>query len=213
MAIVGNEEVTIVKADDKPTKPGIMEATRFIKEKLDAGVKLDEQAFQVEMVVSCGFTMKGAIRSYFNALEAMGLLLKRKDRFEQANQLLNSVNFKGESYEVVQEMVCALSEKLTATSVPQARNVVKKYLVAKGIEMPRKIRESKGVSSDMGQRGFTKEALDWAMANQDASSIEAYEFCADRNKEKQANWLIRQIRFGRSYAGLSNERWEIIRKD
>lgn len=174
-------------------------AIAVVQELHDDGESEDEMAIAI---VRKGYKYEraGVLRNL--ALEALGLRLSRKARFESVQEVLVTSGFDPKTWDDVQKAVALILEKVESTSGSQALGAIKKFAKANNLEMPAK---PKGATNGGASRTNAWDVFfAWANSNRDATEAEIVEFVISQGRSegqapKYASVFNAALKFARDF--------------
>jgi hypothetical protein len=175
---MSDETNETTEAIDEPTQAQQdLEKARGIVEPLASAGKSDDEMV-IALIQDGGFSFKKAGRYLNKALEALGVRMSAKDRYEAVCELLLENDFEPKTWDEVKKVAEYLAEELDSTTEKQALVSVRKFAKENGIELPKK---PKGGGGGRG-KGFRGEIIEWMIENATASDEDFVAWMAGNSK-------------------------------
>jgi len=151
-------------------------------------------------LVGAGFKFAKAGRLVIQALESMGHRKSSKERYAEAESLLNSWAFSPDSWDDVDGAAENLEEQIDATSKAQAISCIKKFCKAMEIELPAK---PKGTGTP--RNSSDAQFYEWALAHRDATADDVESFViglgvTEKQVGKYVAAYVPRLEFARKFA-------------
>ena len=160
----------------------LQKAKEIVEPMARENVSHDEMAIKL---VQSGFSYKKAGKLLVKALEDLGVLLSRKDRFNQVSDILLENEFAPKTWDEVQSVVEFLAQELDATDEKQALTAVLKFAKQQKIDLPPKPRGQVGRNPN----SIRVKQLNWSLDNPTASDADFTEWFNTTGEERLRYYL------------------------
>lgn len=162
----------------------VTNAKKIVEPMARAGNTHDEMAIAL---VQNGFSYKKAGNVLKRCLEDLGVLLSRKDRFSQVEEILIKNEFAPKEWSEVQAVIEYLARELDATSEKEAMVSVLKFAKQQKIDMPTKPRGQVGRNPN----SIRIKQLQWSLANATADDAAFKTWFESTGEEKGESYHLR----------------------
>jgi hypothetical protein len=155
------EETT--ETQPKQSELDLAKAKELIEPLAVAGKSEDDMV--VVLIQDAEFSAKKAFRYVRLALEALGVRMSSKERYEAVCELLLENDFQPTEWDEVKKVADYLAEEIDSTTEKQALVAIRKFAKENGIELPKR---PKGGGGGRGA-GFRGQIIQWCIDNATAS--------------------------------------------